>query len=50
MSTILNAKLEIINMDGDVLGSMYLGTIEPGKEAKGSNIYLSLYLNFPIHW
>ena len=41
MSTILNAKLEIINMDGDVLGSMYLGTIEPGKEAKGSNIYLS---------
>lgn len=41
MSTILNAKLEIITMDGEVLGSMYLGTIEPGKEAKGSNIYLS---------
>lgn len=41
MSTILNAKLEIITLDGEVLGSMYLGTIDPGKEAKGSNIYLS---------
>lgn len=41
MSTLLNTNLEIVNANGEVLGSMYLGKLEPGKEAKGTNIYIT---------
>ncbi|MBE6113868.1 MAG: hypothetical protein E7191_02170 [Erysipelotrichaceae bacterium] len=40
MSTLLNANLQILDENEEVLGTLFLGRLEPSKEAKGSNIYI----------
>lgn len=41
LADVYNANIEILDADGNVLESLYLGNIKATNEAKGTNIYLS---------